>query len=189
MSEALSFPARAGRWGKTQALVLVRQMPFVLCLLLAMGIWQVSLPLPLWRLAAGCALVVLGSSFLSRSHPDKKKKHQGPRLVILESPYAAKGEAEIEANLAYARACLKHSLSLGEAPIASHLLYTQPGVLRDEIPAERQQGIDAGLSWRSVAQASVVYTDRGISQGMRHGIAVAEEQGIPVEYRRLSRKI
>lgn len=44
------------------------------------------------------------------------------RLVILESPYAG----NIEKNVAYARACVRDSLSRGEAPIASHLLYTQP---------------------------------------------------------------
>ena len=50
------------------------------------------------------------------------------RLVIVESPYAG----DIEANVAYARACLGDCLSRGEAPFACHLLYTQPGVLRDE---------------------------------------------------------
>jgi hypothetical protein len=102
-----------------------------------------------------------------------------PRLVILESPYAG----DVDANVVYARRCLRDSLRRGEAPIASHLLYTQPDVLDDTIPAERQEGIDAGLAWRRVAEASVVYTDRGISPGMRHGIAAAEEPGIPVEYR------
>ena len=28
------------------------------------------------------------------------------------------------------------------------LIYTQPGILRDEVPEERQRGIDAGLAWR-----------------------------------------
>ena len=46
--------------------------------------------------------------------------------VILESPYAG----DIERNIDYARKCLRHSLLLGESPIASHLLYTQIGVLR-----------------------------------------------------------
>ena len=76
----------------------------------------------------------------------------------------------------------------GEAPIASHLLYTQPGILRDEIPGERQQGIDAGRVWRGVAEASVVYTDRGISKGMTLGIEAAEAAGIPVEYRTLGKR-
>ena len=103
------------------------------------------------------------------------------KLVILESPYAG----DIEANVTYARRCVRDSLLRGEAPIASHLLYTQPGVLRDEVPEERQHGIDAGLAWRQVAQATVVYTDRGVSAGMQYGIAAAEEAGIPVEYRKL----
>jgi len=103
------------------------------------------------------------------------------RLVIIESPYAG----DIEANVSYARACVRDSLLRGEAPIASHLLYTQPGILRDEVPGERQHGIDAGLAWRAVAQASVVYTDRGITPGMELGIERAKTAGLAVEYRSL----
>ena len=103
------------------------------------------------------------------------------RLVILESPFAG----EVEENIEYARACVRDSLSRGEAPIASHLLYTQPGILNDDVPKERQWGIDAGLAWKAVAHASVVYADRGISRGMEYGIAAAEKAGIPVEIRSL----
>ena len=104
------------------------------------------------------------------------------RLVIIESPYAG----NIEENIEYARAAVRDSLSRGEAPIASHLLYTQPGILRDEIPDERQWGIDAGLAWRHVSEATVVYTDMGISSGMEYGIARAKEAGKPVEFRTLT---
>lgn len=106
------------------------------------------------------------------------------RLVILESPYAGTPE-EVKENILYARACLRDSLLRGEAPIASHLLYTQEGVLDDTIPDERMRGIDAGLAWRRVAEASVVYMDRGISKGMTYGIDAAMDAGKPVEYRRL----
>jgi hypothetical protein len=106
------------------------------------------------------------------------------RLVIIESPYAG----DVQANVAYARACVRDSLSRGEAPIASHLLYTQPGILDDDKPDERQWGIDAGLAWRAVAQASVVYTDMGISRGMEYGIAAAETAGVPVEYRSIGKQ-
>lgn len=101
------------------------------------------------------------------------------RLVIIESPYAG----NVERNVEYARACVRHSLSLGEAPIASHLLYTQPGILKDSIPEERQWGIDAGLAWRKVADASIVYKDYGITQGMSYGIQAAREAGIEVLFR------
>ncbi len=105
------------------------------------------------------------------------------RLVIIESPYAG----DIPTNVEYARAAVRDSLARGEAPIASHLLYTQPGVLRDEVSEERQWGIDAGLAWRHVSDGTVVYTDRGISTGMKYGIAAAQAAGKPVEYRSLNK--
>ncbi len=101
------------------------------------------------------------------------------RRVILESPYAG----DVEKNVEYARACLRDSLLRGEAPIASHLLYTQPGVLDDGVPEERAMGIEAGLAWGHEAEATVVYTDRGISGGMKYGIERAASEGRVVEYR------
>lgn len=103
------------------------------------------------------------------------------RRVIIESPFAG----DIPANLEYARACVRDCLDRGEAPIASHLLYTQPGILRDEVPEERQWGIEAGLAWGVMAHATVVYTDRGISTGMAFGISHAERCNRPIEYRSL----
>ena len=105
------------------------------------------------------------------------------RLVIIESPYAG----EVEANVEYARRCVRDALSRGEAPIASHLLYTQPGILNDDMPEERAWGIEAGLAWLKVAEASVVYIDRGISGGMRLGIEAAMKAGITIEYREIGK--
>jgi hypothetical protein len=105
------------------------------------------------------------------------------RRVILESPYRAPTRLGRYLNERYAIKCLHHSLTLGEAPIASHLLYTR--ALDDKDPAERQWGIDAGLAWGEVAEATVVYMDRGLSQGMQIGIFNAHEAGRPVEYRKI----
>lgn len=107
------------------------------------------------------------------------------KLVILESPFAAFNGRTVEENIEYARACVRDSLSRGEAPIASHLLYTQPGILNDDIPEERSWGIDAGLAWKAVAHGSVVYTDYGISRGMHYGIDAAIAAGLTVELRRI----
>jgi hypothetical protein len=103
------------------------------------------------------------------------------RLVILESPFAGNEKENIE----YARKCVRHSLLRGESPIASHLLYTQPNILNDDIPEERQFGIDAGLAWKRVADYTVVYVDRGISKGMEYGIQAAKDAGLAIVFRRI----
>ena len=95
--------------------------------------------------------------------------------VILESPYAGKPQLHVR----YARAAMRDSLLRGEAPMVSHLLYTQ--VLDDEDPTDRAMGIAAGLAWE--ADKTVVYTDCGVSRGMEHGIREAQVAGRPVEYR------
>lgn len=101
------------------------------------------------------------------------------RLVIIESPYAG----DVERNQRYARRCLRDALLRGEAPLASHLLYTQPGVLDDTLPHERMHGIEAGLAWGRVAEATIVYADYGISSGMQKGIDRANQEGRLVEWR------
>lgn len=106
------------------------------------------------------------------------------RRVIMESPYAGNVWQRWR-NRRYARACLADCLRRGEAPFASHLLYTQRGVLRDGRPAERQRGIAAGFAWLAGATASAVYVDRGISSGMRAGIAAAMRAGVAIEFRAL----
>jgi hypothetical protein len=103
------------------------------------------------------------------------------RRVIIESPYAG----DIEANVEYARAAMRDSLNKGEAPIASHLLYTQPGVLRDDVPEEREWGINAGFAWRHVADLAVFYVDRNWSGGMLAARRLYLDEGFPFEVRTL----
>lgn len=108
-------------------------------------------------------------------------------LVILESPYAG----DVEANLTFARACMADCFKRGEAPFASHLLYTQLGILDDTKPEERALGMQAGFEWAKVAVDSVyayrvVYIDRGISSGMQAGIDHGKSVGQTIVYRRLN---
>lgn len=106
------------------------------------------------------------------------------KLVIIESPYAG----DVERNTTYARACVKDSLLRGEAPLASHLLYTQPGILNDSIPSERARGIRAGLAWLSSADLVAIYTDLGMSKGMTHAMAKAIDLDVKVELRSIIKK-
>lgn len=94
------------------------------------------------------------------------------KLVYVISPYAG----DVERNLRYLRACLADCFRRGEAPFASHALYTQPGVLRDEVPEERALGMEAGRAWMEWADVVAVYTDLGESRGMRGDVAEANLQ-------------
>ena len=104
-----------------------------------------------------------------------------PELVIVESPYAG----EVELNLAYARAAMRDAFLRGYYPFASHLLYTQLGILDDTIPAERELGIKAGLAWGRHAKRSLFYVDRGISNGMKYGFEDASRNGRGVDHHTL----
>ena len=99
------------------------------------------------------------------------------KLVILESPFSG----DVDKNTEYARKCMKDCLMRGEAPMVSHLLYTQ--CLDDNVPEERFLGIEAGLAFKSVVSKTVVYTDLGISKGMEYGINNALSNGREIEYR------
>ena len=101
------------------------------------------------------------------------------RRVIIESPFAGK----VISNIHYARDVMHHCLTLGEAPIAFHIMY--PQALDDTNKLERALGFKASQSWYAQAEAVVVYEDKGITPGMKAGITMAEKLGIPVEYRTL----
>jgi len=119
--------------------------------------------------------------------------------VIIESPYAGNFSCGIKwidkivnyfiilQNKRYARKCMHDCFSRSEAPYASHLLYTQPGILNDNNYIERKKGIEAGFVWRKGATVIAVYTDKGISKGMKQGIARALLEGRKIEYRKLRR--
>lgn len=101
------------------------------------------------------------------------------KRVIIESPYAG----DIAKNVAYAEAACSDSLARGEAPLAGHLFYTK--FLDDTNPPEREIGLQCDFAWMAVCDLVAVYDDNGVSAGMKAGIEVARELGIPVEFRKL----
>lgn len=94
------------------------------------------------------------------------------KFTIIESPFSG----DEERNLKYVRAAMRDCFRRGEIPLASHALYTQPGVLDDNDPEERRQGMHAGFNLRSAlclssaAEVTIAfYTDLGWSGGMVAG--------------------
>ena len=106
--------------------------------------------------------------------------------VVIESPYSG----DLQRNVEYALRAMQDCLKRGEAPFASHLLYTQVpkvGYVHDDNPTHvlvgRIGGISAGLAWAARADKTVVYADYGISQGMQMGIDHATSLLREVEFR------
>lgn len=112
------------------------------------------------------------------------KISNNPQLVIIESPYAGTPE-EIKRNEYYARSAIKDCLNNAEIPFASHLLYTQAGILDDKQSAQRRLGIEAGLIMGTLCQKTVLYKDLGITIGMDEGIERAKLAGRSVEIREI----
>jgi hypothetical protein len=114
--------------------------------------------------------------------------------VVIESPYGSDDPKIVKRNEAYLQFCMHDCLvnrdeGRGEAPYASHGLYTQPFVLDDNDPGEHAAGIQAGFV---VAEAlhtqgahRAFYVDLGHSTGMRYGKEHALKIGQDFEERYL----
>lgn len=123
------------------------------------------------------------------------------KRVVIESPYAGRCALKLPwplrwiawivkfidriQNIRYVRALLRDSLLRGEAPFASHALYTLRGVLRDDVPTERKIGMEAGFAWGVVIEKRVIGVDRGLTPGMNAGIMRARSISQKIEYRSL----
>jgi hypothetical protein len=105
----------------------------------------------------------------------------GFRLVVVESPYAG----DVAKNEAYLSLCLADCFSRGEAPFASHGIYTRRHVLDDKVKAERLKGMAAGFAWGRLAKHRVFYVDLGETAGMAAGREEAERLGQTFELRKL----
>lgn len=128
-------------------------------------------------------------------------------LAVIESPYNAPTIPLFARNVRYARAALLDAIGLGYAPLASHLLYTQEGVLSEASPSDRERGIRAGVvpyayvlpkyeespvfgprSGGFCRPVCLVYPDLGITPGMKYGIQEAKTHGCSVLHRTLLHK-
>lgn len=102
-------------------------------------------------------------------------------LVVVESPYRGLTVAEAEG---YAEAACWDCMKRGEAPFASHLLYTR--FLDDRDPRQRELGMIFGRAWIKIADLMVVYEDYGISEGMKIAMELAEKLQVDVQLRKIS---
>lgn len=106
-------------------------------------------------------------------------------IVAVESPCA--GHEGM--NRQYARRCMRHAISKGETPFASHVLYAFSGVLDDRHTSDREAGIMMGFEIvKAACRYAVFYTDLGWSPGMIAAKRFYKTQKFPVECRTIMTK-
>jgi hypothetical protein len=112
------------------------------------------------------------------------------KLVILESPFAGRGETVDEReldhayNILFARQCLGDCNQRGESALVSHLLWPQALP-----PVERSTGIVFQNAWRRIADFTVFYTDRGWSEGMLAALSITSIQQRPFYLRGFTKPV
>lgn len=93
-------------------------------------------------------------------------------IVYVCSPYGG-----LQENYESAVEYCKWVVQEGNTPIASHVMLH--GILSDDCPYQRKQGLAAGLELLKIVDEVWVFGDR-ISRGMAGEIAHAAKLGIPV---------
>ena len=106
-----------------------------------------------------------------------------PRLVIVESPFRATEHRTAAQHREFLRCALADCIRRGESPFASHHL--TPEVLHDDSPFERALGIHLGLAWGAHADLIAVYSQLGVSAGMRQAIIHYKASGKQIEWREI----
>lgn len=120
------------------------------------------------------------------------------KFTFVETPFKGSDWQESKRNHNYTKVCVGDCIRKGEVPYASHLFFTQRGILDDRIKQERMKGINAGKSIEEaitiaskydngIYVCTAVYDDLGVSEGMKIGINRAGEVGRDVVHRSLGK--
>lgn len=119
-------------------------------------------------------------------------------FCIVESPFEGGTVREAE-NRLYLNRCIADAIHRGEIPFASHKMYVDS--LDDENPHERERGMTLGFQLTEALATFVradrerqndlivaVYDNRGITRGMKAGIAHASRLGLRIVFRTLDER-
>ena len=97
------------------------------------------------------------------------------KLIYVASPYAG----DIKDNIQFAKRACRFVVDEGHAFFAPHLLY--PQILDEQVPADRQLGLDMGKSVLENCDELWVFGDV-ISAGMQGEINEAHQLDMPIRY-------
>lgn len=111
-----------------------------------------------------------------RAEQDRKYRIKNRRKVYVASAFAG----DVEKNTAAAIRYCRFVIDQGYIPVASHILFAASGMLKDDVPKERELGMLLGLGL--LRSCSEVWVFGEPSSGMRQEIREAKTLKKPVRY-------
>lgn len=107
------------------------------------------------------------------------------KTVVIISPFMAEDPSKKDRFYNYAKRCAKDSMNRNEAPLVSHVFYYDM-LGSSSVALERDMGFNSQLAWIRKCDLVVVYSDFGITQGMKAAIDYAKFKNKKVELRTIS---
>ncbi len=95
------------------------------------------------------------------------------KMIYVASPYAG----DVEKNVEFAKAACDYVRRCGFGFFAPHLFY--PEFLDDNVPEQRKQGLEMGLSMLTRCDELWIFGNH-ISSGMRMELEYASKKGVPI---------
>lgn len=122
-------------------------------------------------------------SVLQKGNPEDTLRvtKQPRKAVIVITPFAAEDYANAAKMNRYALRATRDSLNRMEAPVASHLFYSD--VISARNPIERDIGLQSQLTWLKNCDLVAVYLDFGVTPAMQVAINAAIQRNKKIEYR------
>jgi hypothetical protein len=112
--------------------------------------------------------------------------------VIIESPFKGETKADESRNRAYLDKCIRWCILRGLTPYASHKMLVD--ALNDDNPAERSDGIEAGLNmassliaWSNGQVKPIFFEDYGVSSGMEKAKGWYDKNNYDYEFRKIGK--
>lgn len=107
------------------------------------------------------------------------------KAVVIISPFMVEDPTKRELFYRYAKRCAQDSMRRNEAPLVSHVFYYDMFGF-STVAIERDLGFNSQLTWIRKTDLVVVYSDFGITQGMKAAIDYAKFKNKKIEFRKIS---
>lgn len=105
--------------------------------------------------------------------------------VVVISPFMVEDASKRDLFYRYAKRCAQDSMRRNEAPLVSHVFYYDM-LGYSTVGLERDMGFNAQLSWIRKCDLVVVYSDYGMTQGMKAAVDYAKFKNKKIEFRVIS---